>query len=102
MATHSIRSGGSVSLSSRPWGATIPGVHLTPTLRGSRVLLRPVEAGDRAALAAILGEPEVARWWVHDDLETAVAGLYDDEDEVRLTIESDGAVAGMKIGRAHV
>ena len=66
-----------------------------PTLGGTRVLLRPIEAGDRAALAAILGEPEVARWWVHDDLETAVAGLYDDEPEVRLTIEIDGAVAGM-------
>lgn len=34
-----------------------------PTLRGERVELRPAEAGDAEALAGILAEPEVRRWW---------------------------------------
>jgi len=44
----------------------------------------------------MLGEPEVARWWVHEDLATAVADVFDDDEtEVRLAIEVDGALAGM-------
>jgi aminoglycoside 6'-N-acetyltransferase len=64
---------------------------LTPVLRGARVVLRPVAGGDLGPLAAILREPEVARWW----------GDYDDaraRDELTTeagwTIEVDGAVAG--------
>lgn len=60
-----------------------------------RMQLRPVEGRDRAALTAILAEPEVARWWVHEELATTVAGLYDDEDEIRLVIEVEGEVAGL-------
>ncbi len=64
---------------------------LTPVLRGARVVLRPVADDDLGPLAAILREPEVARWW----------GDYDDaraRDELTTeagwTIEVNGAVAG--------
>ncbi|MBA3875898.1 MAG: GNAT family N-acetyltransferase [Anaerolinea sp.] len=66
----------------------------SPTLRGPRALLRPIRRDDRAALAAILAEPDVARWWIHGDLESTVAGLYDEPGSVPLTIEVDGEVAG--------
>jgi aminoglycoside 6'-N-acetyltransferase len=64
-----------------------------PTLRGQRVTLRPVADVDRARLRAILTEPDVARWW---NLGGAVsAGSEpDDDDEVQLVIELDGAVVG--------
>lgn len=65
-----------------------------PTLRGPRALLRPISRDDRAALAAILAEPDVARWWIHGDLESTVAGLYDEPGSVPLTIEVDGEVVG--------
>jgi aminoglycoside 6'-N-acetyltransferase len=63
-----------------------------PTLRGERVLLRPVTQTDRGRLAAILAEPEVARWWASD--EAIAEATDDDEDEVRLTIEVDGDIVG--------
>ena len=66
-----------------------------PRLQGERILLRPLEPADRAAMTRILAEPEVARWWIHEGLEIAVDGLFDEEDEVRLAIEVDGQVAGM-------
>lgn len=34
------------------------------------------------------------RWWVHEDVDTAVEGLFDDEDTVRFAIEVDGELAG--------
>ena len=65
-----------------------------PPLEGPRVLLRPISAADRDALTRILAEPEVARWWVHEGLEIAVDGLYDETEGVRLVIEVEGAIAG--------
>jgi len=38
-----------------------------PSLRGERLLLRPAQDGDAQALTDILVEPEVARWWGHND-----------------------------------
>lgn len=64
-------------------------------LRGPRVRLRALAAADRPALSAILAAPEVARWWVHEDLATAVAELFDDSEEIRLAIVVEGHVAGM-------
>jgi aminoglycoside 6'-N-acetyltransferase len=62
-----------------------------PVLSGERVVLRPVAPADVPPLAAILREPEVARWW----------GQYPESrarEEVTAgtgwTIEVDGAVAG--------
>lgn len=66
-----------------------------PRLQGERVVLRPLNPADRPAMMRILAEPEVSRWWIHESLEIAVDGLFDDADEVRLAIEVDGQVAGM-------
>ncbi|MBI3746701.1 MAG: GNAT family N-acetyltransferase [Chloroflexi bacterium] len=66
-----------------------------PVLQGARVRLRPIGTADRAAFHRILAEPEVARWWVHGDLAATLAELFDDQDEVRLTIEVDGEIAGL-------
>ena len=64
-------------------------------LSDSRIQLRPVAEGDRASLSAILAEPDVARWWVHEDVPTTVADVFDDDDEIRLAIVVDGAVVGL-------
>ena len=44
-------------------------------LRGREVTLRPVEPDDAPALAAILAEPSVARWWGTFDLARVEADL---------------------------
>lgn len=61
-------------------------------LRGERVLVRPIVAGDVARLREIHSAPEVAAWW-----NAPPAGFpWDaDDSETRLTIEVDGEVAGM-------
>jgi aminoglycoside 6'-N-acetyltransferase len=58
-------------------------------LRGERVVLRPAEPGDTAALLAILAEPEVAPWW-------GVYAAADVAEELAASfvILVDGAVAG--------
>jgi aminoglycoside 6'-N-acetyltransferase len=56
------------------------------------MLLRPVEARDAEALRSIRASETVARWW--DDPEDDFP-LADDPEATRLTIEVDGAVAGM-------
>jgi aminoglycoside 6'-N-acetyltransferase len=56
------------------------------------VILRPLEPGDVAELRRIREAPEVARWW--DRLEDDFP-LADEPEATRLTIEVDGAVAGM-------
>jgi aminoglycoside 6'-N-acetyltransferase len=58
----------------------------------SVIELRALVATDAPELRRIRATPEVCRWWgpLEDDFP------FDDEDEVtRLTIEVDGAVAGM-------
>jgi aminoglycoside 6'-N-acetyltransferase len=67
-----------------------------PTLRGERVLLRPLEERDIARLVEIGAEPEVARWWpgiTRDELASKAAG--EDDGTVALTVEVDGGVTGM-------
>ena len=63
-----------------------------PTLRGPRLVLRPLAAADLDALLAILAEPEVARWWGPQ------AEAPDREEllgpEARFAIVFDAAVAG--------
>ncbi len=64
-------------------------------LQGRLVTLRSPTPDDAPALAAILVEPAVARWWGAFDLERVrteiIAG---DDDEVPLVIEQDGQVVG--------
>lgn len=55
------------------------------TLRGERVVLRPVEPADGPRLLEILREPEVGRWWG--------AGAVLDESPT-FVIEVDGEIAG--------
>jgi aminoglycoside 6'-N-acetyltransferase len=56
------------------------------------IVLRPIAAGDVAELVRIHTTPEVVRWW---DVPDDDFPWTDDPDETRLTIEVDGAVAGM-------
>jgi aminoglycoside 6'-N-acetyltransferase len=60
-------------------------------LGGERLLLRPAHADDAAAIADILAEPEVARWWGRSDLDGVRRELRDLRSFV-LVVE--GAVAG--------
>ncbi|MEA2610637.1 MAG: hypothetical protein QOG32_363 [Chloroflexota bacterium] len=64
-------------------------------LRGHAVVLRPTTPGDAPALAAILAEPEVARWWGQFDLERVRTDLIvGDPAEENLVIEHAGAIVG--------
>jgi aminoglycoside 6'-N-acetyltransferase len=58
-------------------------------LKGRLVRLRPATRADEASLLAILGEPEVARWWRREEWERLTEG-----DVVTLAVELDGAVVG--------
>ena len=67
-----------------------------PVLRGERVLLRPLVERDVGALAAILAEPSVARWWGEWDAERVRAELLaQDEEDTVLAVEADGELAGL-------
>jgi aminoglycoside 6'-N-acetyltransferase len=68
-----------------------------PTLRGERVVLRPADRpGDAQALAAMLAEPEVARWWGEWDLARVEDDLLVDEPGFWVfVIDVDGEVAGL-------
>lgn len=64
-------------------------------LRGREVILRSSTPDDAPALAAILAEPEVARWWGDFDLERVKAELIDgDPEEDPFVIEHDGEIIG--------
>jgi hypothetical protein len=56
------------------------------------VILRPLAEGDGLELRRIRETPEVARWW--GPLEEAFP-FGDEPESTRLTIEVDGAVAGL-------
>lgn len=61
-------------------------------MTASKIVLRALVATDAPELRRIRATPEVCRWWgpLEDDFPLG------DEDEVtRLTVEVDGAVAGM-------
>ena len=63
-----------------------------PTLRGERVLLRPIAEDDADGLLSILAEPAVARWW-------GPQAEQPDRDELlgpeaRFAVVVDGALAG--------
>ena len=56
------------------------------------VTLRPLAACDEAELLRIHSTPQVKRWW---DVPDEGFPWTDEPDAIRLTIEVDGAVAGM-------
>jgi RimJ/RimL family protein N-acetyltransferase len=57
----------------------------------SAMVIRPLAEGDEAELRRIHTTPEVARWWDLPDDEFP----WDEPESTRLTIEVDGAVAGL-------
>ena len=57
-----------------------------------RLILRPIAKADEAALLRIHGTPDVVRWW---DVPDEGFPWSDEPESTRLTIEVDGAVAGM-------
>ena len=57
----------------------------------SQLVIRPLAEGDEAELRRIHSTPGVARWWDVPDEEFP----WDESDSTRLTIEVDGAVAGL-------
>ena len=56
------------------------------------MILRPLEPGDVAELRRIRETPQVRQWW--DEVEEGFP-LTDEPEATRLTIEVDGAIAGM-------
>jgi aminoglycoside 6'-N-acetyltransferase len=55
------------------------------------IILRPLARGDEAELLRIHRTPEVTRWWDVPD-----EGFpWDEPESARLTIEVDGAIAGL-------
>ena len=64
---------------------------MTTELQGPRARLRTAGRDDREALAAILADPSVRRWWG----ETVPADLDAPDDGDLLVVEVDGAVAGV-------
>lgn len=56
------------------------------------MILRPLAEGDEAELLRIHQTPEVMRWW---DVPDKGFPWTDETDTTRLTIEVDGAVAGL-------
>jgi aminoglycoside 6'-N-acetyltransferase len=65
------------------------------TLRGERVLLRPLTPADVPAVSPIQAQPGVARWWGEpreEDLREKVDGT---ERVVAFAIELDGKVIGL-------
>jgi aminoglycoside 6'-N-acetyltransferase len=65
-----------------------------PRLRGTRVLLRPIEAGDRDRLRAILAEPDVARWFGAGGPDASVEQLYEHAPGSSFVIEAAGGAIG--------
>jgi aminoglycoside 6'-N-acetyltransferase len=66
-----------------------------PTLRGSRVTIRPGEQDDVELLCAVLAEESVTRWWGEPEpAERIAAGLRGDASSVLLVVELHGQLAG--------
>jgi aminoglycoside 6'-N-acetyltransferase len=63
-------------------------------LRGDRVVLCPLRDEHVPALAAVLADPEVARWWGAYDAERLRGDMADD-DTCMLVVERDGEVIGV-------
>lgn len=66
-----------------------------PTLRGSRVTIRPGGLEDVAPLRAVLADVSVVRWWGEPEPAGQIAAkLRGDGSSVLLVVEMDGHVAG--------
>ena len=63
-------------------------------LHGTATVLRPVRNEDAEPLAAILAEPDVARWWGRYDVERVRSELVNGDQSVVLAIEWEGQLVG--------
>jgi aminoglycoside 6'-N-acetyltransferase len=64
-------------------------------LRGLRLVLRPLQPDDVAALAEIAAEPGVARWWGEVPESDLRAKASSQDRATALAIELEGVVVGM-------
>ena len=71
-----------------------PAVDATPVLRSPHVTLRPTTRRDVLTLAAILVEPEVARWWPRYDAARVRADLVAGRGKPVWAIEVDRRLLG--------
>jgi aminoglycoside 6'-N-acetyltransferase len=80
--------------------ATMSGTLMKPTLRGSRIVLRPVTEGDLLRLLEILREPDVARHWSQpdDDFDRRELLSGDDADGAECITTFVIAVEGETVG----
>jgi aminoglycoside 6'-N-acetyltransferase len=68
---------------------------MRPTIRGSRVTIRPGELDDVPLLRAIRAEESVTQWWGEPESADLMAqSLRGDDSSVLLVVEFDGQVAG--------
>ena len=65
------------------------------TISGERVLLRPATERDVGAIAAMLAEPDVVRWWGEHDADRVRRELLEDPASEAYAIEVDGEFAGL-------
>ncbi len=72
----------------------LPKVQPDVTLHGTQISLRPMREEDAPALADILAQPEVSRWWPHYDEARVRAELVDGPDTVAFVIEVEGELVG--------
>lgn len=70
------------------------GEAMSPQLHGTATVLRPVRADDAETLAAILAEPDVARWWGRYDVERVRSELISGTESVVFVVEFDDQIVG--------
>jgi aminoglycoside 6'-N-acetyltransferase len=63
-------------------------------LRGDRVTLRPLTAGDVPELADLFANPEVAHWWPGENMVRLQARLTGEDEGVGMVVELDGRLIG--------
>jgi aminoglycoside 6'-N-acetyltransferase len=69
---------------------------MLPTLRDSRLTLRPLEERDAAELVTIVEQPAVRKWWGSEESDSRSAETFaqDAREQVAFAIDVDGALAG--------
>ena len=67
-----------------------------PVLEGSRIVLRPGEPGDEAAIAAMFATEDVARWWPTPEPDEIASLVHNRDPDVDVwMIEEGGRVVGL-------
>lgn len=67
---------------------------MSTVLHGTATTLRPATASDTPTFAAILAEPEVARWWPRYDAARITEDLIEGVDTNCFAVEHSGEVIG--------